>query len=112
VLRFYYLAFTIALTVACASPGSDSADPCADTPVTWEHWGAGFFGGYCRSCHSSTTADRYGAPDGVDFDTLADVRAFAARVRVRVLEQQDMPVGGGVPDDELARLDTFLQCGL
>lgn len=108
----YDEAMLLLFAIACASPGADSADPCADTPVTWEHWGAGFFGGYCRSCHSSTTADRYGAPDGVDFDTLADVRAFATRVRVRVLEQQDMPVGGGVPDDDLARLDTFLQCGL
>ena len=100
------------LATACATPTTDSGAPCADVAVTWEHGGAAFFAGYCRTCHAAGTPDRHGAPAGVDFDTLADVRGHAARIRARTLEAQDMPVGGGVPEADLALLDAFLGCGL
>jgi uncharacterized membrane protein len=100
------------LAAACSAPPADTADPCASVAVSWEHGGAAFFAGYCRTCHAAGTPDRHGAPAGVDFDTLADVRTHAARIRARAIEAQDMPVGGGVPADELALLDDFLACGL
>lgn len=99
--------------MACAMP-DDSAVPCteAELAVTWENWGAGFFAGYCRTCHSSTTTNRRGAPVGVDFDSVGLVRDYADAIRVTTLELQEMPVGGGVQEDELILLDRFLRCGL
>jgi hypothetical protein len=46
----------------------------------------------------------------VDFDVEDDLLRHGARVRARVLDEGTMPIGGGVPEDELARLDTYLSC--
>ena len=100
------------LCLAGCSPAEESADPCAENAVTWDSWGAGFFASYCRTCHSVDAPDRYEATEGLNFDTLAEVRAYSERIRVRVIDEQTMPVGGGVPDAELANLETFLSCGL
>ncbi len=81
-------------------------------PVTWANWADGFFSSYCRACHSSGTAERYGAPEGVDFDTLADVIQWRERIQVRTLEAEDMPVGGGVYDEDLELLQVWLECEL
>ena len=83
---------TLLLALACAG-GADTADTstCADSDVTWVSFADGFFSNYCRSCHSSTTQNRYGAPDGLDFDTEAQVRQYEALVRSSVLEDGTMP---------------------
>jgi hypothetical protein len=101
----------LACLVACADAG-ESADPCAGSALTWSAWGAGFFAGYCRPCHSVEAPNRYGAPSSSNFDEIDEVRAQAERIRVRVLDEGTMPVGGGVPEDELRQLDEFLDCGL
>lgn len=103
------------LTLACADPeDSAEAEPpaaCADAPdVTWDNFGYGFFLTYCNSCHSRNTADRRGAPDGVDFDTEADLVQWKERVNVRVLQEGTMPLGGGVYSDELELLQVMLAC--
>lgn len=101
------------LLLACTGAPADTADPCADVPaVTWSSWGQGFFRTYCTSCHSADAVDRAGAPEGVDLDTVDDVRAYEAAIRRTVLETGTMPVGGGVPDDDAYLLDLFLRCGL
>ncbi len=103
------------LLLACSGTPADSGLPraCDTGPtVTWETFGEGFFTTYCQPCHSATTPNRAGAPEGVDFDTNEQVRAQVDRVRVRVLEQLDMPVGGGVDEDDLLLLDRYLECGL
>ena len=88
-------------------------DRCADLPrVTWDEWGWGFMTTYCQGCHASTAPDRYGAPEGVFFDTEADTLLWAERVRIRTLEDLDMPPAGGVPPDELEILGWWLDCGL
>ena len=81
-----------------------------DCTVNWDGWTDGFFATYCRACHSVTTAERYGAPEGIDFDTKSDVLQWAERIRVRVLEEETMPLGGGVVRTELQPLDQWLQC--
>lgn len=84
---------------------------CAAAPrVTWETWGQGFFRTWCGACHTATAQDRNDAPVGVDFSTRADVATWKARIRQRVIEDQDMPVGGGLAPDELALLDVMLSC--
>ena len=105
---------------AGAGDGADSADTggeggdgppvdCGDpTGLSWDAFGSGFFRTYCTACHSSTTPDRHGAPDGVDLDSEEAVRALAPRVRARTLEDQTMPVGGGVLEEDRVLLDRYL----
>ncbi len=107
------------LWLACSGEGEDSVatttEPtaCAEGPnATWGSFGDGFFGFYCRGCHSAETPDRHDAPTDVNFESLADVRAHADRIRVRVIDEASMPVGGGVYPDDLVLLDVFLRCGL
>lgn len=97
----------------CESGASSaSASACSENEalVTWENWGAGFFAGYCRSCHSAGTPDRRGAPEGMDFETLEQVQLYRAAIEASVVDDETMPYGGGLPSEELARLQTFLRC--
>ncbi len=82
-------------------------DPCLPT---WDGWTDGFIATWCRSCHSASTPDRRGAPEGTNLDTEADALALADRIRARVLEERTMPVGGGVPQAELDLLEDWLTC--
>jgi len=82
----------------------------SDCEVTWDAWANGFFTTYCKSCHSESSQNRYEAPGNVNLDTVTDIRDWSQRIRVRVLEDQTMPVGGGVPEQELVRLDDWMRC--
>jgi len=99
------------LLLACAGNGDTGV--CVDTyQVTWENWGEGFFTTYCQSCHSVTSSDRLGAPEGIDFDTEEDLITWRDSVERVVLENQTMPVGGGVYEEDLLLLEMLLSCGL
>lgn len=100
----------ILLLLACSQPAVDSG--CSDAlDVNWDSFGHRFFTTYCTSCHSINNTDsRYGAPPTVNFDNEAEVRAMSERVRIRVIEQQDMPISGGVYEDDLYLLDIYLRC--
>ncbi len=100
------------LLFACAGAPDADTSACADAPhdVTWDGYARGFFLTYCAACHSESATDRYGAPEGVDFDTPQQVLDQAERVRARVIEAQTMPLGGGVPPEDLALLATWLDC--
>ena len=103
--------------LACTDKGDDTgvavAATCEDQPdLTWANWGDWFFLNYCRSCHSAHAEDRWGAPDGVNFDTLEEVRQQSSLIEYVVLTEQSMPVGGGVYDEDLEFLKTFLECDL
>ena len=89
--------------------GDCDQDPLYE--VTWDNWGDSFFQTWCQACHSATAPERYGAPEGLDFDTLEQVQDNAALVRWSVLDADRMPLGGGLFDDEAYLLDLFL-CGL
>ncbi|MCB9797247.1 MAG: hypothetical protein H6741_31550 [Alphaproteobacteria bacterium] len=101
------------LLIGCeAEPEAvDSADACAQAgALGWESFAAGFFATYCSACHSSTSPDRRGAPEGIDFDDEAMVRAQTALIRSAVLERGSMPLGGGVYPDDLEKLALYLDC--
>ena len=115
------------LLLACGENGVDTAasaldttdtalepdDGCSDAPaVSWESWGEGFFTTWCQACHSQSTPQRSGAPEGVDFDTEADVVLWSASIRRTVLEDATMPVGGGVSESDATLLSVLLDCGL
>ena len=107
------------LLLACGDKESAADDSearpasCDSAPgVTWDNWGDGFFATYCRACHSANTPARMGAPESINFDTEAEVRAQTDLVRSAVLERESMPVGGGVYEEDLYLLDVLLTCGL
>ncbi len=105
----------IVLTLLLACGGmedSASATSCpTEAPPTWNTFGHGFVTTYCLACHSEgNTNRRYGAPEGMDFDTEAQVRLYAERLRVRVIEEETMPVGGGVYADDLVGFERYLNC--
>ena len=76
-----------------------------EPPYSWDGWASGFFTSQCASCHLGTD----GIPV-IDFRALDAVLEHEEGVRRRVLEQGDMPPGGGVSPQELERLEAFLDC--
>lgn len=101
---------SLALLLLLAGCDHPTADPCSDNGLTWDSFGAGFTATYCRTCHSSGTPDRRGAPDGVDFDNEAEAVSLASSIRRTVLDDGTMPIGGGIQPVDLARLDAWLAC--
>jgi hypothetical protein len=106
------------LLLACTAGPNDSDSGLRDTSecptdptLSWQSWGAGFFLTYCNRCHAQASEERHGAPPGVDFDTRELVQAQIPRIRARVLDQGDMPLGGGVSEDDLYLLERYL-CAL
>lgn len=95
--------------------GSLDERPCPeDSALSLEDFGAPFMLTYCTGCHHSALAadERAGAPLGLDFDTLAGVRAHADRIWARSGDQNDtMPPVGPPPADARARLGEWLACG-
>lgn len=95
---------------------TDTSEPyCADVPtVTYESFGRGFLTGNCQACHASTTANRYGAPEDVTFDTVEEVWARAEQILdVATWYDEDepsMPPQGGVTTDDQTRLEWWLRC--
>lgn len=63
-------------------------------------------GEHCASCHSkdATHPDFTEAPNGVMFDTEAEIRRYSARIRARSVDTTDMPLGnetGMTPEDRI-----------
>ena len=103
-----------AASVNVAGPPLDTGtDPACDEPdlPTWENWGEGFFVTWCQSCHAADAPQRYGAPEGMDFDTRADVVARKSTIADSVLARGVMPPGGGLSPRERAELEALL-CSL
>jgi uncharacterized membrane protein len=102
------------LYVGCTGGPSVDTAACSDAErmVNWENFGAAFFQDYCMGCHAVGVDDRYGAPTDLNLQTLAQVRTHADAIRRTVLDTGSMPVGGGVDEESLVLLDTFLACGL
>jgi uncharacterized membrane protein len=105
----------ILLLLACLTEGADSGDPCdRDPPLDYLTFGKGQMQTHCVGCHSSLVREdqRNGAPVGVDLDTYDGVVTWAERIRVRTVELQDMPPGGGPSDEERAQLAEWLDCAV
>ena len=101
----------LALSMACEERVDDTS-ACADPAPTWDTWGDAFFAQWCDSCHASTSPNRYGAPEGVAFDSQEEALAWADRIEARVLVEATMPPGGGLTDEELDLLAAWLQCSV
>lgn len=102
----------LALLFACAgeAPVDSGPDTAGTCDVTWENWAEDFFTTYCDACHSARTPNRHGAPETSTFDTEAEAVAQIARIRARVLEEETMPLGGGVFEEDLILLRRWVDC--
>jgi hypothetical protein len=99
--------------------GGDTADTagpepdfCDDAPVlTWNNFGQGFITEACQGCHAGDTPDRYGAPEDVLFDTVAQAWDRADRILARASgDYPSMPPLGGTNADDRLRLEYWLRC--
>jgi uncharacterized membrane protein len=98
-----------AFLTACASDTPDTG-LCAQPTVTWESFGQGFLITHCQGCHASTSPQRYGAPDGISFDTQEQAAELQSAIERTVLDQESMPPAGGLSDDERTLLERWLDC--
>jgi hypothetical protein len=89
--------------------------PCPeDSELTFESFGGPFLITWCNGCHASgmPEAERQGAPLGIDFDDIGQIRAQAERIWARSGDHNvTMPPAGGPEDDERALLGEWLACG-
>jgi uncharacterized membrane protein len=86
---------------------------CAESlPITWDDWGRDFFRTWCGGCHSAETPDRRGAPEAYVFDTEAQVFSHRDIIYWSVLEQDRMPLGGGLVPEEAELLSYYINCVL
>lgn len=103
------------LLLACAGEPAETGDgdACAEheVEITWESGGEALFRSYCVSCHSSETADRHGAPEYLNYDTLDGVREARHAIREAALWDQVMPPGYPLDEEQRAILASFLDCG-
>lgn len=83
-----------------------------EPPLNWENFGRASMEVNCAGCHSSlyTGARRSGAPEGVDLNTLDGVIEWVDRSLVRAVDEQNMPPGAGLPEEERAMLEEWLVC--
>ncbi|MCH7701661.1 MAG: hypothetical protein IID37_08230 [Planctomycetes bacterium] len=103
--------------------GNDNANaPCTD--LTYENFVGtmdGFMATYCTTCHSSalTGAERQGATEGIDFDTMAGVVAQLNGIRERAVEAVQDGDGSPMPPqtadafptaDEVDQLAEWIGC--
>jgi hypothetical protein len=95
--------------------GSLKERPCPEESyLTYDDFGGPFLLTWCDGCHSVDLPDgsRQGAPLGVDFDTIDDVRRQKKRIWARAGDQNDtMPPIGGPDEEERALLGEWLACG-
>lgn len=103
-----------ACIAAAGCAGGDSAASCTldsgGGHPTWANFGESFFLTYCDACHAADSPNRFGAPLSVTFDSEAELDGQIDAVRRTVLDERSMPLGGGLPDEDLAALDNYLRC--
>jgi hypothetical protein len=95
-----------------APPDPTDPDPCDG--LDWHRVGEPFVTTWCTTCHAPglTGPSRFGAPDGLDLDTLDAVRTWEARIRaVAVGDDATMPPASPAPAAERARFEAWLDCG-
>src|SRR3954462_15165288 len=71
-------------------PGSDHVDPpppgvCEVSFLNYDNFGEPFIANWCRGCHSSDVPAnmRQMAPKTVNFDSVADVRTWSAKIATK-----------------------------
>jgi uncharacterized membrane protein len=97
--------------------GAATGATCGSSTFTYDNFGRNFFTTYCRRCHSEDATDRHGAPGGVNFDTVEQIRESSARIDELAALGPDaandaMPPSGITPTDtQRDDLGRWLACG-
>lgn len=111
------LAVALALAAVAGCSFGQTLDqavcPTGGTKLTWQNFGESFFVANCNRCHSVPESQRQGAPTGIEFNTVDQVRERKDRVYVLSAGPNDsMPPG---PDDppraDRDKLGEWLACG-
>jgi uncharacterized membrane protein len=113
-MRFLFLPLLLACGTDPQTEDSSAAvDPLCEQgyDLNWDNFGHGFMLTYCNSCHSVDSPNRFGAPEGIDFDTEEQLVEMRTRVEFVVIEDETMPLGGGVFDDDLYLFEIYMECG-
>ena len=106
--------------MAITSTPRDGGAVCAPgSSLTYETFGRTFMTAYCTRCHSSDLEGgaRWGASAIHDFDTVQQVRRFAAQIDRGAAAgtratNMAMPIGSPTPTaEERAELGEWLACG-
>ncbi len=103
-----------------ADPGESHPPPittatvCADPALTWEGFAQPFLTTWCASCHGTDLVGdaRHGAPDDLNFGTLAETVPFASLIRSVAVDGLSMPPTNAVPPEDRVRLGDWIACGL
>lgn len=77
------------------TPLAQPGDPIGGD--SWNSFAKGSFAMWCTRCHSTTAADRQGAPVGYDWDNLAAVRNYLPLIRTAVGVSNFMPPTAPLP---------------
>ena len=117
----------VLLLALAACGGDERPDPMPTgstcppgSTLTYESFGAPFMDTYCTRCHARDVvgADRHGAPDDHNFDTLDGILEAAEHIDAYAAAGPDaintlMPPGGETPSEEERRqLGEWLACQL
>ena len=81
---------------------------CSDGP-TYETWAQGFFVSKCQPCHAPDARDVFDAP-AIELSTHEDILNQLHLIQDSVLNNQRMPPGGGLSDDERELLQQWVDC--
>jgi hypothetical protein len=104
-----------ATTDATDGSTGTAVDACAENILTWENFGEPFMLTWCTGCHHSSipTAERANAPCGVNLDSHGDVLFWQQRIldRAVVMKPTPMPPAAIIPEDDLALLKQYIECG-
>lgn len=72
-------------------------------------------GRHCQTCHSASPTHRgfTAPPNGVAYDTPAQIRQYAPRIYERAVANHSMPLGNetGMTEDERAKLGAWIKAG-
>ena len=96
--------------IGCTYSQPPLCDTAAD--ITYAEFGKSFMTQYCQGCHASTSTNRQGAPDSVNFDTLESIWILREDIlRVTTSESPSMPPAWAIPDTDIELLQWWLECG-
>ena len=92
----------------------DDVGSCPDY-INYQTVGKPFMTTWCTACHNSSLeeGDRAGAYTYANFDDYEMVTAHSDRILARIQDSAyPMPPAGGVPEEVIERMVTWLECGM
>jgi len=111
------LALVIATASLLALPGAGCGgdDECGDlSNVTYRSHAQFVVSRHCVSCHDAaldTLPERSQAPQTHNYNTFTEVAKWADRMAERLIIDNDMPPGGGVPSCDKQIFQAWINAG-